>query len=100
MVKGKYICDGSICFISFVKCCKKNEGGLGSWLVKPCFAQIINNCNEIQNQYGNSVLWVIVGRDASVTALYDSMAKFLHVSLSQVALIEDRKTTLLNSFMK
>lgn len=72
------------------------RGGAG----KSLLAQVINNCDTVDNHYGNSVLWLTIGRDASTVALYKIMASFLGVSLSHNVSTADMKTTLYNSFLK
>jgi hypothetical protein len=71
-------------------------GGAGKTLL----AQLMNNDEEIQQEFGKeSIIWITVGRDAKISDSYERMRKCLGV-LSDGGSLEDQRTQLVNEFSK
>jgi Leucine-rich repeat (LRR) protein len=74
----------------------RGMGGAGKTLL----AQMVNNDEEIRQEFGKeSIIWITVGRDAEVSAMYERMRKCLGVS-SDGGTLEDQRTQLVNEFSK
>jgi len=68
-------------------------------LEKTLLAQMMNNNEEIQENFGkDSIFWITVGRDASVPSLYVRMREYLRVETSCETPLEDQRTHLINVF--
>ena len=70
-------------------------GGSGKTLL----AKMVNNNEEIQKSFGkDSIFWITVGRDASISSIYVRMREYLRVETSCEAPLEDQRTHLMNVF--
>ena len=70
-------------------------GGSGKTLL----AQMVNNNEEIQENFGkDSIFWITVGRDASISSLYVRMREYAGVEMSCETPLEDQRTHLMNVF--
>ncbi|KAG0554668.1 hypothetical protein KC19_12G109800 [Ceratodon purpureus] len=76
----------------------RGMGGVGKTLL----AQMVNNDQEIQQVFGgNSVIWITVGRDAEISAIYDRMRKRLDVrSYYGRGSLKEQRTDLWNALSK
>jgi Leucine-rich repeat (LRR) protein len=74
----------------------RGMGGAGKTLL----AQMVNNNEEIHQEFGKGfIIWITVGRDAEVSAIYERMRKCLEVD-SDGGTLEDQCTQLVNEFSK
>ncbi|XP_073386605.1 probable disease resistance protein At5g43730 [Physcomitrium patens] len=72
------------------------KGGAGKRLL----AQRIHNDRQVQQHYKTSIIWLTIGRDASINALYESMSNTLQASLWMSSSPEVSRTTLYNELLR
>jgi Leucine-rich repeat (LRR) protein len=74
----------------------RGMGGAGKTLL----AQMVNNDEEIHQEFGKeSIIWITVGRDPEVSAIYERMRNCLGERFDGGSL-EDQRTQLVNKFSK